>query len=307
MALLPPYGIRADYLEAQPPSAMDLNRRAKVLSAQLPGLLAALGPGVHGEDAFGVVAAGAGYNIAPGSAGIEDVNGYIITVRATSTINVSRSGDEKYIHIALAKPSNPGEPESTTGDPPLYLVSEDEELPDSLLLAEINEDGTVVDRRIFSSITEVQRLLAQLQSDLGYDAGQRLLGTIATRLTALEGGGEEGEGPVVISYLSQLKYSASDPRNAVVVIEEKIAAALAQAIEAVQNGGVRPQVFPLDQLRALIDANLRGLGEVNPQGPSRAHAATIVLGVRGDGSGDTEDNIGAHTSTIRTDLGVIEP
>jgi hypothetical protein len=86
-----------------------------------------------------------------------------------------------------------------------------------------------------------------------------------------------------------------------------VAAALAQALAAISTGGLRPQALPMDNLRSLIDACLRGLGESNPPGPSRAHAATIVLGVRGDGSGDTENHIGDHTTTINTDAGEIEP
>jgi hypothetical protein len=174
-----PFDIKTDYVTGSPPVAADLNRRGKILSSQLPGVLSAFGQGVNDAASFLVTGSGPEYSVAPGDAYIEDSDGFVVAVHGANTEPISLTGDEKYIHIQLAKPQSVGQPETLTGDGPLYIASELEELPDGLLLAEV-EGGVLIDRRTSS----LPRRLAQVTADVDYDQAARAKGTVNDRIDA---------------------------------------------------------------------------------------------------------------------------
>lgn len=60
--------------------------------------------------------------------------------------------------------------------------------------------------------------------------------------------GASGGSGSLITMLSQLIYNSADPRNAVTVIEEKLAANLAAAIDAAAAGGVVPSTTETDRI-----------------------------------------------------------
>ena len=60
--------------------------------------------------------------------------------------------------------------------------------------------------------------------------------------------GVSGGSGSVLTMLSQLIYNSADPRNAVTVIEEKLAANLAAALAAAESGGVVPSTTETDQI-----------------------------------------------------------
>lgn len=98
-----------------------------------------------------------------------------------------------------------------------------------------------------------------------------------------------GEGGVSIEYLSQLKYSPSDPRTATTVIEEKIAEALATALDSSEAGGVKQSPTDVDQLTSIVLGLVRGIREVYPDSVRFLSIGAARPGIAGtESSPDTD-------------------
>ena len=173
------YNIKTDYAFDSVIDEDDLNLRGDILQAQLPGAFEALGIGVmHANDLLAGTS-----NVAPGNAIIRNEAGVPVYVRVPNALPIPARGEGEFLQVVLrvAEQDDLQGTSSARGAPPILRVSEDEEEPDSLLLAQW--DGAQwVDRRPKSALA----LLSQLQDDIGYDATIRELGSLAVRLAALE-------------------------------------------------------------------------------------------------------------------------
>lgn len=92
-------------------------------------------------------------------------------------------------------------------------------------------------------------------------------------------GGSGGGGD--IAYISELGYSAGDPRPATVVIEEKITQAVADVIDQIESGGSREAPTEVDQLWDLSLGLLRGLREVLPYSVEFLQVGAVRPGIQG--------------------------
>jgi hypothetical protein len=212
-----------------------LNRRADVVQAQLPGAFRGLGMGVFGADDLLVDQPEVG-QVAAGDALILGGDGVLVYVRVPEALSIPLRSDELYLHLALRVPPEIGGPgdsagtDSRRGAPPQLFLSENEEETDALLLASWEGDGWG-DARTFSRIAALETDLTQIKEDLGYGDEERAIGSVAARLSTLENssGDDEGGGGggAAVTLLSQLGFNAQDPRPAITVIREEIAAAIA--------------------------------------------------------------------------------
>ena len=314
MPTLAPYNVRADYVSDGPVSAADLNRRARILSSQLPGALRAgsLSAGVfplwepdeslNPSELLADLAAAAGaallvtksgtdFSVAPGAAAILHPAGALVATQTEGlSAEIPPGVRPFFVHLLLRIPAivnAPGAADSLMGSSPILKVSEEESEEGGLLLA--SYDGAIVtDRRRFTAPVMLALSLLEARADLGYDAEARAIGDVAKRLTNLEGGGGESP-PTTVSFLEQLKWSATDPRNAVTVFNERFADLRAEMLAAIQgNGG--GDAFP-DDLTVLADnmaGIMAGLMEVNPHAIGRVQMALVVK-ESGHGQNDTPD------------------
>lgn len=193
------YPIKRDYIPNQPVVANDLNARGDILASQLPGALLALGAGVTGAPDLLVTS-----EVAAGGAIILSNDGTPVFVRVPNALVIPARDANVYLHLALRVPIDATADNAATnsmrGAAPVLLLSEDDEEPDALLLAEW--DGAAwEDRRTFSALG----LLSQLQGDIGYDATIRALGSIAARLTALEADPADPDAGVTPGAFNNLK------------------------------------------------------------------------------------------------------
>jgi len=102
-----------------------------------------------------------------------------------------------------------------------------------------------------------------------------------------EGGGGGGG----TTYLSQLKYSPADERNAVVVIEELIANLRNEVTDLIEAGGSKEPPVEVDQLWESVLGLMRGMVEVNPSSMRFLNAGIARPGIYGTpATPDTEQN-----------------
>jgi hypothetical protein len=200
------YGIKNNYGYGIAVSPGDLNRRADVLQAQLPGAFTGLGAGVFGLGELLVDTPLAG-QVSAGSALVLNSEGVLVYVHVPEPLFIPVRSDELYLHLALRVPDpadsygDTAGTDSLRGAPPNLLLSENEEETDALLLASWN--GTAwVDERVFSLPADT----AQLHLDLA---------ALTARLAALEagtGGGEDGgEGGIGPIFGTTIPISSVDP------------------------------------------------------------------------------------------------
>lgn len=300
-----PYSLKNDYIAGMPPSAADLNRRANILSAQLAGALEGHGEGVlalPGDTSLEVSIDNGAVYVDEGAAYVRNENGHLIYVVNPAQVEVEgyTPGSVNYIFAVSYLSLDPLVPDSETATLCRLVADDSDSFPGGLLLAQVSETGEVTDRRSWISNAALLLRITQLESDLGYTDEQRAKGSVAARLDAL--GSDEGGGATV-TFLSQLKYSPGDPRNAVTVIEEKLAL-LAATIGSSQVMRENPE------LRALIaELGSQGLGlaEVNAESTLRSTATTVIIGITGDGSGGSMDDLVEGTAQVDEELQVIGP
>lgn len=227
------YGLKTNYSQATPVSPGDLNRRADVIQAQLPGAFDALGVGILG--AGDLLVDNVNDEIAAGRALVLGSDDILVYVLVPAAVPIPLRSDETYLHLALRVPDAIGGPGDTSGTdskrgaPPVPLLSDTDDEPDALLLAEW-DGSTWVDRRPKSRLVALEADVAQLKADVGYDASARAIGTVAARLLLLAGSGEGGEGGgggTLVTLLSQLGFNEAIPTDAIVQIRAEIAAAIA--------------------------------------------------------------------------------
>lgn len=194
-----PYSLHTDYGEDTPVSSLDLDRRAKILGAQLPGALRAAGlvAGVMplwkpapelpfdqygaalasaAQGALLVTKSGGVWQAGAGAALIElgDESGsgllvYTQTDGLTEAVQTPVVSQTLYIHLSLQVPDDvtaPGALDSLVGDAPLLSVSDVENEPHSLLLASVNDTGVLTDRRAFSLSVLLAQEMARLRARL---------------------------------------------------------------------------------------------------------------------------------------------
>jgi hypothetical protein len=303
----------ADFATQPEWSAAQIARLHRILDSQLGGALEALGTGIVAdpdETSFLVEAVTGGVSVQPGRAFVRHsaLGGCFLHLDVELLLDDLEPDTDLYIFAALDIGEDNDSRESAA---PIILVQEGDACDGGALLARRNADGTVDDLREPFSIDALLNRTTQLEDDLGYDASERTKGSVAARLNLL--GGDEGG--AVVAFLEQLKYSVADPRNAVVVIEEKLAILKAELLEVIQNGGTRPRQTPLDQLfheHALTRQMAIRLGTLSPvteADAERSQSANVVGradgSIYGDGSLDHPDFI-ATNLTINAD-GSLEP
>ncbi len=300
-----PYSLKNDYIAGMPPSAADLNRRANIVSAQLAGALEGHGEGVLAlpdDTSLEVSYDGGSVYVDEGAAYVRNENGHLIYVVNPAQMEVEEytPGIVNYIFAVSYLSPNPLIPDSETARLCRLVADDTDSFPGALLLAEVSATGVVTDRREWISNAALLQRITQLESDLGYSNEQRTKGTVAARLDALS---SDDGGGATVTFLSQLKYSVEDPRNAVTVIEEKLAllAATNSDTQAVREN---------PELRALIaELGSQGLGlaEVNAESTLRSTATTVLIGITGDGSGGSIDDLVEGTANVDEELQVIGP
>lgn len=269
------YGLKTNYAPGVAVSPGDLNRRADVLQAQLPGAFQALGAGVF-EPAALLVNSPTG-KVAPGSALIENHDGVLVYVSVPNALSIPARAGETYLHLALRVPSPIGGPEDTAGTDslrgaiPRLQLSDDEEETDALLLARW-DSGAWVDARPFSLPAQFQQVVA----DLGYSEADRAKGTVATRLNTLFGTGgddEESEEVSLRAEVSALKASVADLQALVATLSEKIG--LPGTISTVED---LDRYLHRDVARLEVESVLQ-----NPSFSLEIDASVAIPGIAGNG------------------------
>lgn len=103
------------------------------------------------------------------------------------------------------------------------------------------------------------------------------------------GSGEGGGGGTSVVYLSQLKYSASDPRNAITVLDEKFANLTSTILGLIEAGGSREGPSDTDQLWEMVLGLVRIVRDLNPQSLRFLNVGSARPGIYGtESAGDTE-------------------
>ncbi len=268
------YNIKTDYAFDSIIDEDDLNLRGDILQAQLPGAFEALGVGVlRASDLLAGTS-----TVAPGGAIIRTESGVPIYVRVPDTLPIPARGDGEYLHLVLRVPEfeDTQGTNSARGALPTLRVSEDEEEPDALLLAQWVETQWV-DRRPRSKIA----LLEELQADIGYDDEAREKGTVNERLAQFEAADPTDPNA---DFNAQVAFIAL--QNRIAQNENTIAALAAQIALLQQGNDIFPQ--PFDLLGEAIGALAVGLGEVNPPAIERLQISAVGANF-GHGQNSTPD------------------
>lgn len=151
-----------------------------------------------------------------------------------------------------------------------------------------------------SSVTDLDTSEAETDVILTMPVLMARLNSFDARLTLLEGGGGGGGGS---TYSGSAPWLSSDPRATAAVIDEKIATAIAGI-------GGADAIRENPELRSLIaELGSQGIGiaEINPDVTTRSESTTIVIGITGDGSGGTIDDLEEGTATVDEEAQVIGP
>ena len=239
------YGLKNNYSIGVPVSPSDLNRRADILSAQLPGAVGLLGVGVVGPNDLLISGTGTGTNVAPGQAVIESADGTPVYVRVPSALPVpARGAGENYLHLALRVPLTIGNTSDTQGTDtlrgaaPVLLLSADDIETDALRLANWN-GASWTDARVFTLMGALRLAV----SDLGYDAAARVKGTVNARLDALTtpvAAGSSGSFASLQSQVNALKAALDTQATQIAVLQGKIGTpGLESAVDDINRYEVR--------------------------------------------------------------------
>lgn len=269
--LTPHYSFDAGKFTGSPFTASEINHLLRVVESQAPFALRALGVGVIADDiheadrdeieSLQVYLSGGNLYVSPGAAIVHetvDQRGFcgVVLSQTTSVTDLSDAENGTNYLYAVAEYSYEDDPinaaltDAREGAPPQFAIyPTDGDVNAGVLLASFEYSGGTIsnltDRREFHALMTLSLRIAQLERDLGYDETARGKGTVSDRLDALTG--EDSESPVV-SFLSQLKYSEADPRNAITVIEEKLADILAAALDAASAGGDQRGITENDEV-----------------------------------------------------------
>lgn len=306
-------GLDDSLVEGADLSAAQLNRVARLVSTQPYGALSAIGAGIieTGEGtALLVTFVGGEVRVAPGSAIIytDPASGLpsrpVYGVLSSEFVSADMvDGDTTYVHAGLqikqggSGHENDDDTEEGTGELEITLDAT-EEVAGAILIGEVSSEGTLTVHRPLISISDLARRVTQVETDLGYDDTARGVGTVADRLETLEtapGGGGGGGGSVTL--LSQLNYNADDPRSAITVLNEQMAALEARLTAALGSGG-RVPAQSRTGFRAHREAViLQKLRQLDTLAVEDVEGAYCQLGIGGDGSADTENHLTAGNMT----------
>jgi hypothetical protein len=275
------YGLKNNYALGVAVSPADLNRRADVLQAQLPGAMRGLGTGVFGLGQL-LVGRPVAEQISPGDALIENGDGVLVYVHVPTALYIPQRGAETYLHLALRVPPAGGGPgdsagtDSRRGAAPSLLLSENEDETDAILLAAWN--GTAwIDARPLAA----PALLELARADIDYDPAERAKGTLSERLNALSIPVDLGSGGPTAAQFGALQALVASQGVRLEALEAQMA--------ALQSDGTTDD-FPSfeDQLADEIAINRAGLAEVNPSAIERGQIS-VVMANAGHGQFDGPD------------------
>lgn len=329
--LTTPYGLRPDYVTDGPVDAVDLNRRARILNAQLPGALraATLGAGVFpllnevsssleiliaaASAAFLVTLSGATVAAAAGGAAITHPAGALVFTQSAGLsvpLPTLAAGETAFVHLLLQIPQNSlalGAADSLTGSAPILKVSELEIEEGGLLLASLR-DGVLTDRRNFTAPVLLALSLLQTQSDIGYSTAARKIGPIGARLLKLETGDGANVGEVTRVEFNALKTRVAALETALPIA---VASLRAELLDAIATGGRRPMQTPLDQVFHELSIVRQIAGRDQLDQLERSQSANILRGengvIYGDGTSNHPDFLGPTTLTLDPATGYFEP
>lgn len=299
-----PYNLKNDYVESAPPSAADLNRRAKVLAAQLPGVFQAIGAGVIASpdgNSLKVIDEEGVYYVSEGEAFVRYTNGYLLRIHVAGDFEIEDvpEGEIRYVQLRAYIADLSATPDSETAALGMIELSEDEEEAGALVLARINADGTVDDLRTWTRIDDLLQRIEQLESDVGYDDTEREKGSVAERLNSI--GGDAG------AYWGTLQLSAGDATTIAQYVAAQINALRSELQAQITSGGVRADSPELKMLTEELAAQGIGLTQVNPDWPDMSRGTYIDIEVRGDGVGVGPDDLDEGTATVYPDEQSIGP
>lgn len=152
-----------------------------------------------------------------------------------------------------------------------------------------------------SSVTDLDVTEAETDVILSMPVLMARISSFDARLTLLESGSSGGGSG--FAYAGIAPWLTTDPRATAEVVAEMIVIALAGI------GGV-DAIRENPELRAVIrEIGSHGLGiaEVNPDSTTRSESTTIIIGITGDGSGDTIDDLIEGTANVDEAGQVIGP
>jgi hypothetical protein len=265
-----PYSLTTTYSSTTAVSAGDLNRRAKVMLCQLPGLAASVGHGVlpyPDSGALLVTGAGDGVSVAAGEAiavgpygslaGVADTRGgiYLAVTSPQSVAAPDDAGDLEEAHLFLVpkayNSAAPSTPDGAAGAVGAFVWDTGETLAGGVRLARVtfSEAGAVTkvdDERDWFPEEVLRQVATALQAAV--EDHETRIAELEAAIDELLVVDEEGE-PATL-YVGANPYLVSDPRNWSVVYEADKAALRAELLTLIQSGGTRPMVTPLDQLVA---------------------------------------------------------
>ena len=297
-------------------SAADLTRLRRITETQLAALLTVLGQGVI-DDGTGErlqITDGGGLDVVcdTGSANIQSDDGnarhfavgYLDTVFTVEGLEDDRDENNPvYIHARLVEPHNSaldedGAAELATeeGTAPLEIfASDDESVAGAILLAEVRTASgaidEIIDHREYVPLSQVLSLVEAVGLPWELEGtAQAEIVALKARVDELEesmGGGETGVSQAYVD-------------NAIAQLRADLEALIA-------TGGVTREDPKQRYLLSEVASLDLGVTEIHREHARRSRATRVSIGIHGDGSGGSVDDLYEATSTVDTDLGVIGP
>jgi hypothetical protein len=218
------------------------------------------------------------------------------------------SGTPTYIYAGLIEPHNSGgdaddiEPATEEGTAGLHIfASNEDEVEGAILLAEVTTANgavaTVTDRRKFVPLSQLLALFTRVATL------ESTVATMQAQIAALQaaiGAASGGSGLT----LDTISVSVTDSTKGKAYID-----AIKTALEAtIANGGraVRSDPKLKRILEELASLDL-GLSEIHPGHARRSRATRAVIGVYGDGSGGSPNDLNVGNATVYPDEQTIGP
>jgi len=321
MSLTPHFGFTNSFVTGNKVTAAQLNWLFNIVDAQLGDVLQVIGTGVLTNPAdnppsllTGLLASNSGSGVLVNAGGancLETTNAYgnLLALLPTSAVLAGSefASGPNWIFLVPQYISLDTTLDSRAGAPGLLEVRTDETPTGDgacLIAGVVNTGGTlaITDLREFANDAELWQLVAQTQSDVGYDSTARGIGSVNARLTALEGEGSgSGSGPGGSTYLTQLQTSPSNPLNAKSYVDAEDAATLAAALAAVNSNGRVPTASKTALLSHRCALNTVMMRHVNSPLVDQVPGSYISVGLGGDGTADTVNDIVFTTLVPSTD------
>lgn len=272
----------------------EITRLHRIVDTQVVGTLQVLGAGVVSLDEDGpnpnsllVTADGSSVLVGRGMGILEHPElGLVFIYLPTETTpeGLTANGVQN-IFVVIEEAADVGDNDTQETAIPRVIASAQTSLTGGLRLGQLTMAGGVLVEGSYQDLRAFTRLDALINT---VAALAERVTEAEERLEALEGGDETSTGG--IQYGTQLKWSAEDPRTLTTVIEEKIAAALATALDSIEAGGEQESIAETDQMWQILLQVRRELARLAPHVANRIVGAGAVPGLYGTASaGDSTE------------------